>query len=67
MIQSAKIIDIIEYREVFGHPFLYSVLILDIGKYIHIGRDNLTNIIGDSQVGDTILIDKRANHIKGVL
>ena len=64
MIRSAKILKITHYQKVFGWFFPYAVLILDIGKYTFLDRDYLAKMIGDNKVGDTILIDERANCIK---
>ena len=64
MIRPAKILNITHYQKVFGWFFPYAVLILDIGKYTFLDRGYLAKMIGDNKVGDTILIDERANCIK---
>jgi len=64
MIKSVKIIDITKHQKVFGRDFPYAVLTLDIGKYTFLDRNYLAKMIGDNKVGDTILIDERANCIK---
>jgi len=64
MITSTKILAIKEYDEVFGKIFPYAVLSLEIGDYLFLDRSYMEGVIGDSKIGDFIVVDVTATGIK---